>query len=501
MRFKIFLLALALCMLSLWIACTPQVGPAGPIGAALTAHLPIAGASGTGAALPATYTASGTGAVARTVTAKLGDSISVLDYGASGSTATTTTVGSTPSGSSTVVLANGSSFSAGEGIRIPGAGLGGTNYIGTVTSITGNLATVFPATSTAVPNGTAVSHDDTASLQAARNAAVAANAPLVLSPGVFPVTNLNFSSHDHTRVIGSVGELTEILCTSATPNTGVCIDESGANDTSWEHIWLQGGTSALDAPQVVYLGGKTSVPSSNGSGHTFTDVRFSSFGSFAYYGNGAESTHFIDCVYTVPGYTGTANLSPVVLSSANSFGIKSAFTTLATPPGSETKIVFDAPTFTLGAPIIFDDDYYPSTFGQISFRDPYFNGCSAFGPAIVDTQSTWIGMVLGNLHFDNVFLEWCPTGAEYPFLSMPHTDIQHSHFDITSSPRAGLLPASILTAQDWAVNEFEINTYGVALPMLVGCTGTASVANRAWGVTGIQNPSMYCAYGFHFPDL
>ncbi len=86
----------------------------------------------------------------------------------------TTTSGTTAAGTTVVVasagdwVASSAGFSYGhEGIYIPGAGVSGAGYIGTVTSVSGTTLTVTPATSTSVASGTAVLHDETAAIQAA----------------------------------------------------------------------------------------------------------------------------------------------------------------------------------------------------------------------------------------------------------------------------------------------------------------------------------------------
>lgn len=68
------------------------------------------------------------------------------------------------------MVASASTWAVNEGIYIAGAGAAGANYVGTVTGLSGSTFTISPATSTTVPNGTLVQHDDTAAFQAAINA-------------------------------------------------------------------------------------------------------------------------------------------------------------------------------------------------------------------------------------------------------------------------------------------------------------------------------------------
>jgi hypothetical protein len=95
-------------------------------------------------------------------------------YNASVAGATTTTTSGTFGVGTSEAVASCSTFSAGNGILITGAGTAGANYIGTVVSCNGTALTVAPATSTSVGNGVVVQHDETAAFLAAF-AAIAAN--------------------------------------------------------------------------------------------------------------------------------------------------------------------------------------------------------------------------------------------------------------------------------------------------------------------------------------
>ena len=105
-------------------------------------------------------------------------------YFASGSSATTTTVGTTPVGAS-VTLSDATSFKAGYGITIAGAGPSGATYFGSVVSASGSVLTITPATSTSVSAGAVVRHDDTAALQAAITAAGTAGGGALYLPAGF----------------------------------------------------------------------------------------------------------------------------------------------------------------------------------------------------------------------------------------------------------------------------------------------------------------------------
>ena len=96
----------------------------------------------------------------------------IKNYNASGSRATTT--GTVSSGSSTLTVADASTFIVGHGIFIFGAGASGANKVTTITAKTGNVITLASAANTAV-TGAVVQHDDSAAINAAIAAAVAAS--------------------------------------------------------------------------------------------------------------------------------------------------------------------------------------------------------------------------------------------------------------------------------------------------------------------------------------
>lgn len=86
------------------------------------------------------------------------------DYDASGSIVTTT--GTVGAGSTSLVVASGSTWSVGHGIAIVGAGTAGAVHRTTVTAISGTNFTLNDAAVTGV-TGAVVRHDDTTALQSA----------------------------------------------------------------------------------------------------------------------------------------------------------------------------------------------------------------------------------------------------------------------------------------------------------------------------------------------
>jgi hypothetical protein len=100
-------------------------------------------------------------------------------YYASGSDATTT--GSISSGSTSLRVASGSTFSVNQGIHIAGAGASGADYVGTVNAVGGNNINISPAASTTV-SGAVVRHDDTDAINNAIAAAFKAGGGKVYFP-------------------------------------------------------------------------------------------------------------------------------------------------------------------------------------------------------------------------------------------------------------------------------------------------------------------------------
>lgn len=95
------------------------------------------------------------------------------DYGA-GSSRTATT-GSITTGTKLLTVASTTSYAAGQGISIAGAGAAGAALLTSITSISGLVITLAANASTTV-TGASLTHEDTAAIQAAMNAIYTANA-------------------------------------------------------------------------------------------------------------------------------------------------------------------------------------------------------------------------------------------------------------------------------------------------------------------------------------
>lgn len=117
----------------------------------------------------------------------LTDTANIRDFGASGDS--TTTTGTATSGNLSLPVSSASSFKAGQGILIVGAGTAGADYLGTIFSVSGNTVTLTtPAPATTVASAR-VKHDDSAAVNAASVAARSAGVGTVFAPrGTYPVS-------------------------------------------------------------------------------------------------------------------------------------------------------------------------------------------------------------------------------------------------------------------------------------------------------------------------
>ena len=167
------------------------------------------------------------------------------DYGASGSSASTT--GTISAGSTTLTLASAEDFKNGQGISVAGAGASGALLVTTIVSGAGTTTlTLKDAASTAV-TGAAVNHDDTAAIQAAVNAG-----NIVIPIGTFKVNSpVTVPSN---RVIQGVGHGSVVATGSGFANNqgifqatsetditvqGVTFDFSANSQAGMKAVWFQ----------------------------------------------------------------------------------------------------------------------------------------------------------------------------------------------------------------------------------------------------------------------
>ncbi len=191
----------------------------------------------------------------------------------------TTTSGTTAPGTTVLVASAGdwAASNAGvnyghEGIYIPGAGVSGAGYIGTVTSVSGTTLTVTPATSTSVASGTTVLHDETAAIQAAVSLANYTTPTQITCPvGVF---NINGPFRD-TGTFDSIIEMpTFSYNDSLNVNAPAQIIFNGSTTLTNFGAGVQGCTLRTDAVDTVN-GGAGAVFAANGGSNGVSPIPIS----------------------------------------------------------------------------------------------------------------------------------------------------------------------------------------------------------------------------------
>lgn len=126
------------------------------------------------------------------------------DYGASGSSASTT--GSMTSGSKTLTLTAAEDFQNGQGISVAGAGASGALLVTTIDSGAGTTTLTLTDAATTTVSDAEVWHDDTSAIQAAITAVENAGGGIVYLPGGFyPVSSEMSHTADCSVTIRGVG--------------------------------------------------------------------------------------------------------------------------------------------------------------------------------------------------------------------------------------------------------------------------------------------------------
>jgi hypothetical protein len=129
-----------------------------------------------------------------------------------------------------------------------------------------------------------------------------------------------------------------ILCKESTSNSAVCMDFTGSQYITIEHVQIFGGTALANAPRVTVLLAKSTgngVVDGNSQVIHWDDVTVQGFGDFQVYNFGGE---IWNCYYCTFYQDGGGGVDLVRLSSANTAGISSPFATMASPPTSMTKV-------------------------------------------------------------------------------------------------------------------------------------------------------------------
>lgn len=129
-----------------------------------------------------------------------------------------------------------------------------------------------------------------------------------------------------------------ILCKESTSNAAVCMDFTGSQYITMEHVQITGGTSVANAPRVTVLLAKSTgngIVDGNSQVIHWDDVTVTGFGDFQVYNFGGE---IWNCYYCTFYQAGSGGVDLVRLSSANTADISSPFATIASAPASMTKV-------------------------------------------------------------------------------------------------------------------------------------------------------------------
>lgn len=124
-----------------------------------------------------------------------------------------------------------------------------------------------------------------------------------------------------------------IQCSEGSPDSSVCVDFTGSAYITMEHIQVYGGTSASTAPRVTVLLAKSTT--GNSQIIHWDDVTVQGYGDFQVYDFGGEVW---SCNYCTFYQGGPGGVDLVRISAANTAGISSPFTTIASAPVSMGKV-------------------------------------------------------------------------------------------------------------------------------------------------------------------
>lgn len=302
----------------------------------------------------------------------------------------------------------------GKDMYIAGAGAAGVSLVTKITGFTSASTVTIgnPAiTATSNPNlfyGT----DDTAAIQAAYNAAVAAGRALYIPGGDYLHHGLNFTNST-MKIYGDNYGSTFLIAMAVTNPGGASgrtptgIDLSATSNSVFSGIAVFGGWFGFAdlAPTVNFLAARTGPPGTNGFAieHSFNNDTFIQLGGFSnVYLYGYEQTSFIDCHFED---TSTVVSGDVTLSAVNVQNYNSPYQNFATVPVSMTKVSFNGAKTVFsgnGSQIVLDNGTTESDY-SISIRDAFGSMASA-GSAFLFASGTG---AIRAIEMSNVYLEGC----------------------------------------------------------------------------------------------
>ena len=232
----------------------------------------------------------------------------------------------------------------------------------------------------AYPNASNTSTTTTA-FQNAFTWALANARSLHIPGGIYDITSWNLSSNSSGtsgqllgfRIYGDGSNESIIQIISASSNSGVGIDLTGSKWLQFDSLRINGGGTAVNAPNVTILEAATNDPVKGfifGGLCSWKDCIIVGYGDYTIYNLGFEQTSYYDCqIYNEETGTGI----PVYISKANTPGITSPNQTIQSPAISMTAVSFNGWQGAIISNSLYGVyfDLGASAISSISFNDTY----------------------------------------------------------------------------------------------------------------------------------
>lgn len=351
------------------------------------------------------------------------------DHDAAG--VTTTTTGDLTTGTDQLTVASATGWAAGHGIRIAGAGVGGADLITAISTIAGTTFTLDDDASTTVDDAV-VSHDDTAAIQAALNAAKTDNKPVYVPAGTYTVTGLSLTDAPGLTIIGDGPTRSKLLA-------------QGTNQTILELIANTIPVFMIDIQNLWFYGAGANASTATTTGDITSGTRTLTVAS-------AAALAKYDGIVIVGAGPSSANLA----------------TTITNISGTTITIADAAGTTVIGGNVCLNNgnglkltDKIGNGFFDVTLRNLRFNECG--NHSIFSTKS-------GNAAF-TVLLE--SIDASQPAIS------NHA-IDLWGSNDTTLLRCYVHSVATGKA-AYRIRA---GAPTLIGCNGIDSGTTASWGIFG-----------------